>query len=57
VKEFTRFGHVVQAVGSPDTAFMLDHELTGSRDLDVKRAELEHIHDISAHCACGAPDR
>jgi hypothetical protein len=57
VKEFTRFGHVIQAVGSPDTALMLGHKLTGSCNLGVKRADLEHIHDIADHCASGAPER
>ena len=44
VNEFTRFGHIVQAVGSPGAPLLLGHKLTGSRDLDVKCAQLEHTH-------------
>jgi hypothetical protein len=57
VKEFTRFGHVVQAVGGVDAALVLGHKLTGSRDLGIKRAQLEQTHDIADHYASGAPDR
>jgi hypothetical protein len=47
MKEFPRFGDVVQAAGSPDMALMLGHELTGLRDLGVKRAQLKHTHHIA----------
>jgi hypothetical protein len=58
VKEFTRFGHVVQAAGSPNTALMLGHKLTGSRDLDVKRAQLEHTHgDLPIIARAGLTER
>jgi hypothetical protein len=53
VNEFTRFGHIVQAVESPDAPLLLGHKLTGSRDLGVKRRQLEHTHDTAAHCASG----
>ena len=57
VKEFTRFSHVVQAMGSPDTALVLGHKLAGSRDLGVERTQLEQIHDTADHYASGAPGR
>jgi hypothetical protein len=56
VNEFTRFGHIVQAVGSLDAPLFFDHKLTGSRDLGVKRRQLEHTQDTAAHCTRGAPE-
>jgi hypothetical protein len=47
VKKLTRIGPVAQTVAIPDAALLLGHKLTGSRDLGVKRVQLEHTHDSS----------
>jgi hypothetical protein len=47
VKKLTQIGPVVQTVAIPEAALLLGHKLTGSRDLGVKRVQLEHTHDIN----------
>jgi hypothetical protein len=47
VKKLRRIGPVAQTVAIRDAALLLGHKLTGSRDLGVKRVQLEHTHDIN----------
>jgi hypothetical protein len=47
LKKLTRIGSVARAMAIPNAALLLDHKLTGVRDLGVKRVQLEHTHDTN----------